>query len=346
MPSGCSEHGRDNGVGTMSKAQSARYAAPAVIITSILWGTTGVAAALIPQQNPVAIGAASVGVGGLILGLSSLKAIRKSFAAPDATRYILLGALGLVLYMPLFYVSVALTGAALGTIISIGSGPLFAGLLEWLLDKKRVTTRWALAMVITVAGAAVLLAAREPAQAGHVNHGEGLVLGVAAGLVAGITYALYAFAIGRLIRPCRSRPEGMEHRAVVATIQGTASLPMLALLAATGDHTFSPQVWPTLLYLAVIPTALGHTLFAYGLGRMKASTATLYTVLEPVVASILAVLILGEAFRAEGWLGFPLVVAGLVLVSGPAPRLQSRRSGSNEPPDSAALREAVPEVVR
>jgi DME family drug/metabolite transporter len=295
-----------------------------------------VASALIPQQNPVAVGAASVGVGGLILGLCSLKAIRAAFAAPGAIRFILLGALGLVLYMPLFYVSVALTGAALGTIISIGSGPLFAGLLEWVLDGKRVSRTWVSAMAVTVAGAGLLLAARETTEGASAQTSEGLLPGIAAGLVAGITYALYAFAIGRLILPSRTRPDGLPHRTVVASIQGTAAVPMLALLALTGEHTLSPQVWPVLLYLAVIPTALGHTLFAFGLGRMNASTATLITVLEPVVATVLAVLILGEGFRIEGWLGFPLVILGLVLVSAP-PRTR--------PPRSAGVDQPGPETV-
>lgn len=292
--------------------RSARWGAPAVITTATLWGTTGVAAALIPQENPVAVGAASVGIGGIILGLISLKAVLRSFKAPGATRYILLGALGLMLYMPLFYVSVFLTGAALGTIISIGSGPLFAGILEWVVDGKRVTTTWTAAMLVTVAGAALLLAARDDHGTGEA---AGLVPGVTAGLVAGLTYAVYAFATGRLIQPCATRPDGIAHRTVVASIQGTAALPMLGLLAFTGENTFTAPVWPTLLYLAVIPTALGHTLFAFGLGRMKASTATLYTVLEPVVATILAVLIVEESFRPEGWIGFPLVIAGLILVN-------------------------------
>lgn len=304
----------------MSGNESSRWAAPAVIGTATLWGTTGVAAAFIPQQNPVAIGAASIGVGGLILAATSLKGVRDVFRARGARRYVLLGALGLVLYMPLFYVSVAITGAALGTIISIGSGPLFAGLLEWILDGKRVTGRWFTAVLATVAGAGLLLWARTPAGVEATAGSSGLVPGVVAGLVAGVTYALYAFAIGRLIRPAPSRPHGLAHGAVVASIQGAASLPMLALLVVTGEHTFTAPVWPILLYLAVVPTALGHRLFAYGLGRMKASTATLYTVLEPVVATVLAMFLLGESFSPIGWIGFPLVLAGLILVSIPAPR--------------------------
>jgi drug/metabolite transporter, DME family len=316
-----------------------RWAAPAVISTATLWGTTGVAAAFIPQQNPVAIGAASVGVGGLILAATTLKGVRDVLRTRGARRFVLLGALGLVLYMPLFYVSVALTGAALGTIISIGSGPVFAGMLEWVLDGKRVTGRWLVAVLATVAGAGLLLAARTPAGIEASGGSTGLLPGVAAGLVAGVTYALYAFAIGRLIRPAPSRPEGLAHGAVVASIQGIASLPMLVLLGLTGEHTFTMPVWPILLYLALIPTALGHRLFAYGLGRMKASTATLFTVLEPVVATVLAIFRLGEGFSPMGWIGFPLVIAGLILVSIPTPR--ERAAASTDKP---ALREteAVP----
>lgn len=303
----------------MSRNSGSRWAAPAVISTATLWGTTGVAAAFIPQQNPVAIGAASVGVGGLISAATSLRGVRDVYRAPGARQYVLLGTLGLLLYMPLFYVSVALTGAALGTIISIGSGPLFAGVLEWILDRKRVTFRWLISVLATVAGAGLLLAARTPTGAEAPDGGGVLLTGVAAGLVAGVTYALYAFAVGRLIRPAAARQQGLAHGAVVASIQGTAALPMLALLLVTGEQTFTMPVWPILLYLAVIPTALGHRLFAYGLGRMKASTATLYTVLEPVVATVLAVFLLGEGFSPIGWIGFPLVIAGLVFVSVPAP---------------------------
>lgn len=327
----------------MSGGGGTGWGAPAVITTSVLWGTTGVASVLIPQENPVAVGAASVGIGGLILGLCSLRAIRATFAAPGAARFILLGALGLVLYMPLFYVSVALTGAALGTIISIGSGPLFAGLLEWFIDGKRVGKTWTVAMVITVAGAGLLLSAREMTGGAPAQTSDGLVPGLAAGLVAGMTYAFYAFAIGRLIRPAIARPNGLAHRSVVASIQATAAVPMLGLLAITGEQTLSPQVWPALLYLAVIPTALGHTMFAFGLGRMNASTATLITVLEPVVATVLAVLVLGESFRIEGWLGFPMVVLGLILVSIPRPagKTYLNRAVGEDMPDTSPASEGA-----
>lgn len=287
--------------------------------TAVLWGTTGAAAALMPDQSPLAIGAASVGIGGLVLGLISLKAIRDAFGLPGVSRLILLGAVGLSIYQPLFYVSVSLAGVALGTIVSLGSGPLFAGVLEWIVDRKRLTNLWMCSMAIMLTGVGVLLAARGSAEHDSTATIEGLMLGVAAGLGSGATYAFYAFATGRLGQPHPSR-EGLRHRTVVAAIQGTASLPMLALFALTSqESTFSISVWPLLVYIALIPTALGHTLLAFGLGRMKASTVTLYTVLEAVVATILGITFFDETFLPFGFVGFIMVLASLALLNAPLP---------------------------
>lgn len=41
-------------------------AVAAVLVTSILWGTTGTAATFVPTAGPLAIAAASLGVGGLL----------------------------------------------------------------------------------------------------------------------------------------------------------------------------------------------------------------------------------------------------------------------------------------
>lgn len=273
-----------------------------------------------PDQSPLTIGAASVGIGGLVLGLMSLKATRDAFRLSGAPRLILLGAVGLSIYQPLFYVSVSLAGVTLGTVVSLGSSPLFAGVIEWIVDRKRLTGRWISSMALMLTGVGVLLAARGPAEQDSTTSIEGLVLGVLAGLGSGTTYALYAFATGRLGQPNPSRMEGLQHKTVVAAIQGTASLPMLVLFALTAQHsTFSVSVWPLLLYIALIPTALGHTLLAFGLGRMKASTATLYTVLETVVATILGVAFFAESFMPVGVIGFIMVLASLTLLSAPSP---------------------------
>jgi len=62
----------------------------------------------------------------------------------------------------------------------------------------------------------------------------------------------------------------------------------------------------------------GYLLFGWGLARVPASTATTLTLLEPAVAAVLAVLVVGERLPAAGWAGVGLVVACLAVLTVPA----------------------------
>ena len=100
-----------------------------------------------------------------------------------------------------------------------------------------------------------------------------------------------------------------------------AAIPLIVLLAFTaGPVIAQPLSWGILLYLAIAPTAIGHSLLAFSLGRMRASTSTVFSLFEPVVAVVLAATIVGEAITPVGWLGLAVVVAGLALLSAPSRR--------------------------
>ena len=64
---------------------------------------------------------------------------------------------------------------------------------------------------------------------------------------------------------------------------------------------------------------LGYVVFGVGLARVPASTATTITLLEPAVAALLAVAVLGERLTVLSWAGLALLAVVLVvLVTGPA----------------------------
>jgi DME family drug/metabolite transporter len=79
--------------------------------------------------------------------------------------------------------------------------------------------------------------------------------------------------------------------------------------------------------MAVVPMFLGYLLFGYGLKQLEASTATLLTLLEPIVATLLAVVILGEIFVFWGWLGMGLILVCLLLQTLKVPFLKVGKSG-------------------
>jgi DME family drug/metabolite transporter len=65
--------------------------------------------------------------------------------------------------------------------------------------------------------------------------------------------------------------------------------------------------------MAIIPMFLGYLLFGFGLNYIDASKATLITLIEPLVATILAVFIIGEKFKVIGWIGVALVSLCLLI---------------------------------
>jgi DME family drug/metabolite transporter len=65
--------------------------------------------------------------------------------------------------------------------------------------------------------------------------------------------------------------------------------------------------------MAIIPMFLGYLLFGFGLNYIDASKATLITLIEPLVATVLAIVIIGEKFKVIGWAGVALVSLCLLM---------------------------------
>lgn len=67
--------------------------------------------------------------------------------------------------------------------------------------------------------------------------------------------------------------------------------------------------------MAVIPMGVGYIMFGVGLRHINASTANILTLFEPVVAAVIAVLILEEHIPPIGWLGIALIMVCLFFQS-------------------------------
>lgn len=289
-----------------------------LLAASVLWGTTGTAAAQAEGVSPLAIGAASLGIGGLlqaVLGVRALRAAR--FPLIINRRLVILGALGILVYPLAFYSSMHLGGVALGTVISLGTAPLFSGLLERLIDGIKLTIRWYLAAALGIAGSTMLGIARASGASGNAG---AIIASCLLGLAAGASYAVYSWAAGRLMA------NGIPRKAAVGAVFGLGGLLLMPVLLATGAPLMQdPLNFAVAAYLVLVPMFLGYILFGIALSRVSASTATTVTLSEPAVAAGLAVFLLGEHLGPMGWAGMVLIAAALVvLMLRPRPRVPQR----------------------
>ncbi len=290
-----------------------RSALAALIIACLMWGTTGVVAAgMTADVSTFAIGSFTMGVGGILLAAISWPAVKRALAIPAARRWILLGGIGVFVYPLAFYAGMQDAGVAVGNTVALGSGPLFAGVIEWMSAKHKPAKRWFIALAIAVTGLFCV---------GFAKSGENIVglSGVLLALLAGVAYALYSVAGSRIIAA------GESFLGSMGSVFGAGALPLLVVLVLTGAPLVNdPANLGRGVYLALGPLVLAYLLFGYALTRASASLVTLVTLLEPAFATILAVIVLRESLPAAGWMGVALLVIGVAVATVP-------RRGSNMP---------------
>lgn len=284
-----------------------------ILVSAVLWGTTGTAGSLAPAGAPAAaIGCAGLTLGGILLFLISRGARSLPAACTGAERWLLaLGALAVAGYPVTFYPAVARTGVAVATVIALGSAPVFAGLLSWVTGRARPTARWTCATAAAVLGCVLLVLG--PELAGRATPMD--PAGVALAACAGLSYAAYSSIGGRLIT--HGHPSG----AVMGVLFGAAGLLVLPLVLFVDAHWLTTARGAAVaVYLALFTVFLAYRLFGHGLRRTPASVATSLTLAEPAVAAVLGVTVLGERLPAASWCGLAVLGLGLVLLTFPGRR--------------------------
>jgi drug/metabolite transporter, DME family len=229
---------------------------------------------------------------------------------------VLVGGAAVAVYPLAFYTSMRLAGIAVGTVVSIGSAPLASALAERVVDQRRLTIRWMAGAALGLAGIVLLcLAEATRPRPGHPAAWP-VVLGVGLGLVAGVTYATYSWAAHRLMG------RGVRPRAAMGAIFGLGGVLLMPVLLATGAPLVASVSNAAVgAYMALVPMFTGYVLFGWGLARVRASTATTLSLLEPAVATILAVMVVREHLPGAGWAGLILISGCLAVLT--APRMEA-----------------------
>lgn len=275
-----------------------------VVTATALFGTIGTARVLGPSASSWSVGALR-----LLLAVAVLVAVARWQDGRGRTwglvprRDSLLAGAGQATFQVTFLTAVELTGVAVATLVAIGSAPLITGLLT-----RSVSRRWVAATVLALLGLALLVSG---SVAPLSRTGLALALG------AGLAYAVYTTASSRLT--AHAPPASVTAAGFVVA----AALLAPALLVTDSSWVASAAGAGLLVYLALVATAVAYLLFVTGLRVVPAASAQTLGLTEPVVATALGVLVLGEALRPVGLLGAVLVLAGLAVLALGARRLPS-----------------------
>jgi DME family drug/metabolite transporter len=270
-----------------------------ILLGSALFGTVGTAQALGPDVPVPQLSAARLLLAALLLLVFTTATHgSQTLRLPWRAVPTLLAGVSQASFNLCFFGAMTEAGVAVGTLVAIGATPMVTGLLT-----RQVSRLWLVATVIAITGLVLLVGGQ------LATDSPPSFVGIALALAAAASYATYIVAGN------------------AAAAQMMDTLPFLTAAFAIAAMVLSPLLFlgdvswiatsggmALLAYLAAGATVLAYGLFNRGLRGLRASTASTLGLIEPVVATVLAVALLNETLRPAGALGGLLVLGGLGLI--------------------------------
>jgi len=293
-----------------ASATSFRRGLILIVFASMMWGTTGLTSKVLNRLS--AVDALSVGALRLITASPVLLLLGQALAPGSLRpllkrewRAVLIMGAAMAGYNGSFFAALARTSVTAGTLLALCTAPLFAAVLARLFLHEPLTRPVLLALGTGLSGTALLVGG----QGGRDLLRLDCALGNLLALAAGLSYAVYAL-VGR------AKSRGAPPASLAALSFTTAAILLAPFALANGLRLpTNSTAWLTVLYLGLVPTALAYALYLSGLRSVPATMASIGTLIEPLTASLLAALFLGERLTPSGLLGAGLLLSSLAILS-------------------------------
>lgn len=289
-----------------------------VLAAATLWGTLGLFGKRLYQAglSPVEVVSVRAAVAFLGLALWMLpRAGRLRIRWRDLPFFAAYGLISIGLFYVLYFAAIEAAPVSVAAAL-LYTAPAWVVLLTWLLGGARPGVGELTALGLALVGVFLVTGAGQALLGGESLSARAVALGLGSGL----TYGLYSIFGKRALR--RYPPETAVFYAFAfgALALAVAAPPWQAL----AHHR---EVWGLLVLLGLVPTLGAYLLYTWGLSALPAPTASLLATIEPVAATTLGVLFLGEPLQADRILGVLLVVGAAGLLAG-----SGRRAPSEEGP--------------
>ena len=210
----------------------------------------------------------------------------------------LMGGLGYVGQSMCYFNALTMASASLVSLL-LNLSPVLVTVLSAIFLKDRITPVKLAALGLALAGAFLTIGFSS----------EGTPLGIVLGVGAAVIYSVYIVAGSRVMQNVQALPAS-------AVIMASAGLVYGGLAAVRGTVLPStPGGWLAILGIAVLCTVVAITTFMAGIVRIGPTNAATVSTLEPVVAVVLAGLLLNESLSPLKLAGGALILAAVVILT-------------------------------
>lgn len=272
-----------------------------IILSALFSGTLAIFACLAYQAgtNPITLLFLRFSIAGVFM---ILVMAAQGVAFPRGRTLIVLIAMGALFYVSLslsFFTALTMAPAGL-VVILLYLYPAFVTILTAIFLKKPVTTFNIVALLLSFIGIVFIVG---------LNSGKGQILGILLAILTALLFAIYLVLSHKSI---------IKAGALSATTVLTFSAGIVfgGIVAVKGvEFPVTMAGWVYAVAVALIPTVLAFlTLFA-GLKRIEPPNAAIILTMEPVIAVVLAAVILGETITPVKILGGMMILSAVILLA-------------------------------
>ncbi len=245
----------------MMKKQLISCGIPLVLVSGILWGTVGIATQSIyriSDMDALTIGFFRLAIAFPFVYLFSVvfvKNNRKQIPSRDRGIISLLGVL-LAAYQVLYFASIAYVGVSVATVVTLCSAPVIVALASVFFMKEPLTLNICLALFLALAGTIFIVGIPDF----NVSIHDNTLLGMSLAFGSALGYAAVTL-LGRSL----SKDYHPLQTTVIAFGVGAICLLPFASLSSIVVSGPSSEIIRLLLYIGLIPSALGYTIFFLGM---------------------------------------------------------------------------------
>ncbi|MBQ5767204.1 MAG: EamA family transporter [Burkholderiaceae bacterium] len=275
---------------------------------AIFWGTAGVAQSFIVGNiPPLWVAAFRLCIASLffvsILYISHRALLRNSLELMSKhVRLILLTGFFIVTFNFGFFFGVKATGIAVGAATMIGSAPIWAGILDIFLNRRIPAPLWWLGTSCATSGGVLMVVAQ--ASTWQIDP-----FGLTACLLSGLFYAAYTISSSKLVQ----RMSPLVVTSSTFSVATMMAIPMALIFSGLPSHITTIDCM-VVGYLGIVVTGIAYLLFSFALTRISATTGVAMSLIEPVTAFFMAILVAGEPITWLAFLGLCLILVGLHFV--------------------------------
>jgi drug/metabolite transporter (DMT)-like permease len=210
---------------------------------------------------------------------------------------------GITVNQLFFIAGIGRTSAAHSGLI-VALGPVMVLILSCALRLEPLTVLKALGAVISLAGVGLLTSGKAAHASGATWQGDALLL------VAGAAFAYYTI----LLKEIADRFDSLSLNTLLFGMGAGFMLPIGAgAIRHVSWATFTSEAWWSIVFMVALGTVAAYLIYAFALTELTASRVAAFAYLQPVIASLLGIWLLGESPNSRVVAGGGLILFGVYL---------------------------------